>query len=199
MRRSRVDKTLLLLGVGLLAGQAALAGTIEGRVRRADPAADLSNFVISVEDIEGSFPAPPEPAVMDQKDLRFLPHVLVIQVGTQVEFPNSDPVAHNVFSISDAKRFNLGLYQRGTVRRVKFDQPGIVELLCNVHLEMSAYIVVVKNPYFARTGADGRFRIAGVPPGRHRLRGWHERLAAHEQEIEVPAKGTVKVIFALKL
>ncbi len=135
---------------------------------------------------------------MDQKDLRFVPHVLAIQVGTTVEFPNSDPVAHNVFSISEAKRFNLGLYRRGSVRRVKFDKPGVVELLCNVHMEMSAYIVVLKNPYFARSGPDGTFRISGIPPGQHRLRCWHERLPTQEQVVEVPAEGTVEVVFTLE-
>lgn len=185
----------LLVVAGLLTGQLAGAGTIEGRIQKGGLDADLSNFVLSLEDIQGPFPPPVEPAVMDQKELRFVPHLLVIQVGTTVEFPNSDPVSHNVFSISDAKRFNLGLYSRGTVRRIKFDKPGVVELLCNVHLEMSAYIVVLKNPYFARTGADGTFRIPNVPAGRHRLRCWHERLEAKEQEIEIPTTGTIQVVF----
>lgn len=180
-------------------GQLAWAGTIQGRVEGADPQADLSDFVISVEEIEGRFPPARQPAVMDQKDLRFVPHVLAIQVGTTVEFPNSDPVAHNVFSISKAKRFNLGLYRRGSVRHVKFDKPGVVELLCNVHMEMSAYIVVLKSPYFALTGTDGTFRISGVPPGRHQLRCWHERLPTQEQVVEVPAEGTVEVVFTLAL
>lgn len=196
--RPKVEKALILGTATVLGALSALAGTIEGRVVRADSIPDLSNFVISVEDIEDPFPASQEPAVMDQKQLRFVPHVLPIQVGTTVEFPNSDPVSHNVFSISDAKRFNLGLYPRGTIRRLTFDKPGVVELLCNVHLEMSAYIVVLKNPYFARTGSEGRFRLADVPVGRHRLRCWHERLLAQEQEIEVPAEGTVEVIFTMK-
>ena len=178
-------------------GPAVLAGNIEGRVRTADSKAELSDFVIFVDDIEGPFPAPKEPAMMDQKNLQFIPHVLAVQAGTLVEFPNSDPVSHNVFSISDAKRFNVGLYQSGTARRVKFDRPGVVELLCNVHLEMSAYIVVVKNPYFAQPKADGTFRIANVPPGRHRLRSWHQRLPAREQEVEVPVEGTAQVLFEI--
>ncbi len=187
----------LLQVTGLAIVIPALAGTIEGRVRTADSKAELSDFVIFVDDIEGPFPVPKEPAVMDQKDLQFIPHVLAVQAGTLVEFPNSDPVSHNVFSISDAKRFNLGLYQSGTARRVKFDRPGVVELLCNVHLEMSAYIVVVKNPYFAQPKADGTFRIENVPPGRHRLRSWHQRLPAREQEVEVPAEGTAQVLFEI--
>ncbi len=187
----------LLQVTGLAIAIPVLAGTIEGRIKPPAAVKDSSHFVIWVADIEGTFPAPTKPAVMDQKDLRFVPHVLAVQVGTTVEFPNSDPVSHNVFSISDAKRFNLGLYQSGTARRVKFDRPGVVELLCNVHLEMSAYIVVVKNPYFAQPKADGTFRIENVPPGRHRLRSWHERLPAREQEVEVPVEGTAQVLFEI--
>jgi plastocyanin len=189
-------KVMACVWGGLLIGPLAWAGTIEGHVRNV-AASDLANCVISVEDIEGSFPAPQQPALMDQKYLTFVPHVLVVLAGTTVEFPNSDPLSHNVFSISEAKRFNLGLYQRGVLRRMKFDKPGVVELLCNVHLEMSAYIVVVKNPYFARTDSDGKFRIDGVPPGKHRLRCWHERLEAHEQNVEVPKVGTVSVTFTM--
>jgi plastocyanin len=181
----------------MLTGQLAWAGTIEGRIQIKGTNADLSNYVVYVDDIEGSFPAPKEVAVMDQKDLRFIPHVLVIQAGTSVEFPNSDPVSHNVFSISKAKRFNLGLYSRGTVRRVTFDKPGVVELLCNVHLEMAAFIVVMKNPYFDRTGPDGSFRIQNVPAGRHRLRCWQEGMPAREQIVEVPSEGTVNVVLAM--
>jgi plastocyanin len=159
---------------------------------------DLSNVVVSVEDLEGPFLIPREPAVMkemDQQGLRFVPHVLPILVGTTVEFPNSDPISHNVFSISEAKRFNLGLYGRGVNRSIRFDRPGVVELLCNVHLEMSGYIVVLKNPFFALAKSDGAYRIAGVPAGRHRVRYWHERLPAQEKEIDVPSVGTVILNF----
>ncbi len=184
----------LLLGLG---AQPVLAGTVEGHIRAPLPGADLSNFVISVEEIEGAFPASEQAAVMEQKDLRFVPHVLVIQTGTTVEFPNSDPLSHNVFSISEVKRFNLGLYSRGTSRRLKFEKPGVVELLCNVHLEMAGFIVVLKNPYFARTGPDGTYRIPDVPAGRHRLRLWHERLAAQDRMVEVPEIGSVTVDFLI--
>ncbi|MGB9106015.1 MAG: plastocyanin/azurin family copper-binding protein, partial [Terriglobales bacterium] len=108
-----------------------------------DAKLDLAGFVAYVDDVAGPFPTPDRVVLMDQKSLRFVPHVLAIQVGTTVEFANSDPLAHNVFSISSPKRFNLGLYGRGTSRRMKFDQPGVVQLLCNVHQEMSAFIVVV--------------------------------------------------------
>jgi plastocyanin len=195
--RSSATKLFLVMVIALSPGSTDLAGTIEGRIRSGQPTAALSNFVITVEDIEGSFPAPPQPAIMEQKELRFVPHVLVVQVGTTVEFPNSDPLLHNVFSISEAKRFNLGLYERGTLRRLKFDKPGVVELLCNVHLEMSGFLVVAKNPYFAQTGPDGIYRITGVPAGRHLLRCWHERLPAQERTVETSETSPVTVDFLI--
>jgi plastocyanin len=181
----------------LVTTASAFAGTIEGRLQSRNSALDLGNAVVWVDDIVGPFPAPGGVAVIDQRSLRFVPHVLAIQVGTTVEFANSDPLAHNVFSISSPKRFNLGLYEKGAVRRVLFDQPGIVKLLCNVHQEMSAFIVVVKNPYFARPAADGSFRIADVPAGKHVLRCWHEGVGERTFEVEVPASGAVKATLAV--
>ncbi len=174
----------------------AMAGTITGRVHVHDSKIVLSDVIVSVEDIHAPFPAP-APAVMDQRGLIFVPHVLPIVVGTTVAFLNHDPLAHNVFSISPAKRFNLGLYGPGTVRRMKFDKPGIVELLCNVHQEMSAYIVVLKNPYFARVQTDGAFRIADVPAGKHQVRFWQEQLGERTRAVEVPRDGTAVVNIAL--
>lgn len=187
--------TAVQLGVlALLLAVTASAGTIEGRVTtpRSD---DVAGVVVSVEDIDARIPAPSSTAVMDQKGLRFVPHVLAIQAGTTVEFPNSDPLSHNVFSISETKRFNLGLYDKGTVRRLRFDQPGVVQLLCNVHLEMSAFVVILKNPYFARVNADGTYRITGVPAGKHRVRSWHENHPPLEQAVDVPANGIAKQDF----
>jgi plastocyanin len=184
----------------LLSVQRAWSGIIDGRISGGGLKTDLSNFVVSVEDIDGPFPSPNQTSVpqeMDQKELRFVPHVLPIMAGTTVDFPNNDPVSHNVFSISETKRFNLGLYGRGMKRSIRFDQPGIVELLCNVHMEMSGFIVVLKNPYFAKSGADGSFRISGVPGGRHRLRCWNEESPAREVEITVPSEGVVNVNFEM--
>lgn len=193
-----VMKGPLFVVLALLLALPALAGTIEGVVRTTVATADLSDFVISVEDIEGLFSTPEEPAVVNQKELLFVPHVLVIPMGTTVEFPNSDPVSHNVFSISETKRFNFGLYPRGVKRSMNFNQPGVVVLLCNVHLGMSAYIVVVKNPYFARTGSNGAFRIHNVPAGRHRVRCWHERFLVEERVVEVPERGSLTLDILMK-
>ena len=181
----------------ILAAGRATAGTLEGRVQTRHPKLDLAGFVVYVDDVDGRFPPPDRVVVMDQQGLRFVPHVLAIQAGTTVEFANNDPLAHNVFSISSPKRFNLGLYGRGTSRRVKFDQPGVVQLLCNVHQEMSAFIVVVKAPYFARTEKDGSFHIDNVPAGRRRVRIWHEGMDERSYEIEVAAAGVTRKTISL--
>ncbi len=191
------NRLLLAALIVLQASRPDASGTIQGRVSASGQKTDLANFVITVEDIEGTFSPPERPVVMEQKELRFVPHVLVILVGTTVEFPNKDPLSHNIFSISNSKRFNFGLYSQGAIRRLKFEKPGVVELLCNVHLEMSGFIVVTKNPYFARSETDGSYRIVGVPPGRHRLRCWHERLAAQERMVQVPETGSVTVDFSV--
>jgi hypothetical protein len=132
---------------------------------------------------------------MDQQNLQFVPHVLAIQRGTTVQFPNSDPLRHNVFSISPAKRFNLGMYAQGEPRSLAFDKAGVVHILCNVHLEMSAYILVLPNHYFAVVGPDGHFRIPNLPAGRHRVRYWQEEVPEQEIESLVPDSGSVTIHF----
>jgi plastocyanin len=165
-----------------------LAGTIEGDIQF-NGLRSPGPPVVYILDIEE--PAVHAKAVLDQKNLQFVPHVLVIQRGTTVEVPNSDPLKHNVFSISEAKRFNLGMYSQGESRSLTFQKPGIVQLSCAVHLQMSAYIVVVPNRYFAIAGPDGHFRIADVPAGHHRLRYWQESSPTQELEAQVPDKGSI--------
>ncbi len=177
-------RAVLLLGLVVSARAGVVVGTVS-----AARGADLSEFVVSIEDLPAAPAAVSRLAVMDQKGLRFIPHLLPIVVGTTVEFRNSDPLSHNVFSISEPKRFNLGLYEAGTARRITFDRTGVVQVLCNVHLEMSAIVLVLPNGYFARAATDGTYRIAGVPAGRHRVRCWHEKLGAIEREVVVSDSG----------
>jgi len=122
------------------------------------PARDV---VVWLDDTRPIVP-PAAPAVLDQRNLEFLPRLLVVPVGTTVEMPNSDRVFHNVFSFHNGKRFDLGLYPAGTRRRVTFDQPGVSRVFCNIHPTMAAYVVAVPSMRFAVTGADGRFAIDGV-------------------------------------
>lgn len=126
-------------------------------------------------------------AVIDQRSKVFIPHVTVVTRGTTVQFPNNDAVFHNVFAYFDAKKFDLGTYPRGATRSVTFDKTGLVAILCNIHSEMSAYVMVVDTPYYAMTDSKGRFRIRNVPPGEYTLRAWHESGCTLQQNITVKA------------
>ena len=109
-----------------------------------------------------------------QKDKRFTPHVVAVRVGTEIEFPNQDPFFHDVFSIYHGKPFDLGLYESGTARKVRFSQPGVSYIFCNIHPEMSAAVVALSTPYFAVTNTDGNFQINHVPAGHYRVEFWYE-------------------------
>lgn len=140
---------------------------------------------------------------MDQKNLTFVPHILPVLVGSTVHFPNDDQMAHNVFSLSRTKKFNLGSYKPGTTKTILFDKPGIVELRCDVHAEMGAYIMVMKNPYWAVSDAKGNFKIPDpvyldqhgikgvpdLPPGKYVIKTWHEKLKTVKKVVEVSGKG----------
>jgi plastocyanin len=118
-------------------------------------------------------PRPDAPrVVLDQRNLSFSPHVLVVRVGTTVDFPNNDRVFHNVFSFRDGKRFDLGMYPVGAMRRVLFDQTGLSRIFCNIHPNMAAYVMTVDSPYFARSDESGAFTIAAVPAGTHTYHAW---------------------------
>ncbi|MFB3923191.1 MAG: carboxypeptidase regulatory-like domain-containing protein [Terriglobia bacterium] len=129
-----------------------------------------------------------------QRQKRFEPHVLPVPKGSAVEFPNYDPVFHNVFSLFNGKRFDLGLYESGATRAVIFDRPGICYIFCNIHPEMSAVVVVLETPYFAVSNAAGEFAIPAVPAGRYRVHVFHERclpefLRGLAREVIVSADG----------
>lgn len=126
------------------------------------------NAVVYLEGVPFAGRPAPMHKEMDQKNLRFTPHVLAITVGSQVTFLNSDTVNHNVFGVG-ADMFDLGTWPPGRRRTKTFTRPGEVAILCNVHPEMSAYILVLKHPYFAQPDALGRYKIAGVPPGTYTL------------------------------
>lgn len=110
-----------------------------------------------------------------QRNKTFDPHVLAVQVGTVVAFPNEDPFFHNIFSLFDGKRFDLGLYEAGTTRSVRFDRAGVSFLFCNIHPEMSAVVVAVETPYFALSDRAGHWTIRDVPDGRYEMHVWYER------------------------
>jgi plastocyanin len=109
-----------------------------------------------------------------QKNKSFVPHLLVVPAGSLVEFPNRDPFFHNVFSLFEGKRFDLGLYEAGSSRMVRFDRPGISYIFCNIHPEMSAVVITMATPLYAVSNRDGQFSLANVPYGRYKLHVWSE-------------------------
>lgn len=172
--------TLLGLGTALISlpvtaevtGQAALPGK-----------KGTGNIVVWLEGEKKSKPL--TKAVVDQRDKLFSPHVSVVTVGTTVQFPNNDSVFHNVFAYYRAKKFDLGMYPRGTSKPEKFDKPGIVAIHCNVHSEMSAYILVVDTPFYAVTDKNGKYTIKDIAPGTYQLHVWHESGAEGVQSLTV--------------
>lgn len=132
---------------------------------------------------------------IDQQNKTFSPHVLVVPTGSFVDFPNLDPIFHNVFSLFDGRRFDLGLYEAGTTRGVSFPRPGVCFVFCNIHPDMSAVVVVVDSPYYGQSGAAGAIALADVPPGRYRMSVWHERFkpedpSEYPKEVSIAAPAT---------
>ncbi len=150
----------------------------------------LSAIVYIVGPVAGATWSESPPPTMTQHDTTFVPSVVVVRVGGTVAFPNGDPFFHNVFSYSSAKRFDLGRYPKGESKSVTFPEAGIVEVFCEVHEFMRGAILVAENPYYAIVGADGSFRIPGVPPGTYTIAFWHPDHHPLQQEVEVTDGGT---------
>ena len=143
---------------------------LQGTARAGDhPASDT---VVWLDAPNAPPPAAPPHALLDQRNLAFIPRVLVIRTGTLVDFPNNDRVFHNVFSFRDGKRFDLGLYPVGSKKRVLFDRAGLSRIFCNIHPNMAAYVMTVDSPYFARADESGAFTIPAVPAGTYKYHAW---------------------------
>jgi plastocyanin len=201
--------TALLLGVAALA-LGRTDGTIRGvvelpRVRGAAEArpasaglgaaphrpAEFRPAVVYLDTAPGGAFELPEAgrATMDQRDQTFVPHVLAITVGTTVDFPNDDVTFHNVFSLSKPKAFDLGRYSRGKSKSVRFDRPGVVQVFCDIHSHMSAYILVFAHRFFALTDPSGRYVISGIPPGTYTLAAWYEGEVRETRSVTIPENG----------
>ena len=186
---------LILIAVVMGFSLAASAGTISGQVSGV-----AGRSVVYIDAIAGkTFPAPTQHPVIDQKGLVFQPHVTAVQVGTTVDFLNSDSVAHNVFwtSIGGNKKLshNMGTWPKGEKKSFRFDTLGSVPILCNVHPEMSAYLVVAPTPYFAISDQTGTYKIENVPDGSYTVTAWHE--GAKNQSKPVSVSGDAKADFTL--
>jgi len=189
-----IARSLAILFVvvsGLLAAQDA---RVRGHVsvsHHSKRESDSADAVVWLTALNGNGnPSPTAGAKLVQKNKRFTPHVIAIAVGSEIEFPNQDPFFHDVFSIYRGKPFDLGLYESGSSRKVRFSQPGVSYIFCSIHPEMSAAVVALPTPYFAATAHDGIFQINHVPAGRYKLQVWYElateaELASITQEIDI--------------
>jgi plastocyanin len=196
--------SLLLAAAIVLNASGGVTGTValrDSRLKSVESGHDYSGVVVWLEPLSGNVPEAHGPlrATMLQKNKKFVPHVLVVRRGTQVDFPNQDPIFHNAFSTFSGQVFDIGLYKPGSSRTVTFSRSGVVRIFCNIHSAMSAVIVVVDTPWFATTSPDGSFRIPDVPAGEYRLRIFHERaspteIANQERVITVPLSTPLKLV-----
>jgi plastocyanin len=202
------------------AGAAAADGSIHGRVDVRRPVqaggrrpavaslgsptprdiADRTRSVVYLETApRGAFEqTEPGRAVMDQRNETFVPHILAVTAGTTVDFPNSDRIYHNVFSLSKTRTFDLGRYAVGRSKAVRFDRPGIVRVFCDIHSHMNAFILVFSHPFFAVTDAGGRYRIDDVPPGTYSVIAWNEGTASPPARVVVPDGRSTELDFTLR-
>jgi plastocyanin len=159
---------------------------------------EIKEFVVFIDSpMTNAFATPKTQRVVTQKDATFRPHVMPVMAGTKVEWPNHDEIFHSVFSVSEAKEFDLGLYKDPVVKDVTFDKPGRVDVFCSIHSQMNCVVLVLKNPFFAATDSKGQFKISDVPAGTYKIKAWHERLPGQAKEITVPPEGEVRVDFVV--
>ena len=160
---------------------------------RAPDESPLRNVVVYLEGVPagaGEIGRHPK-ATMEQRAERFAPHVLPVRTGTTVAFPNEDALFHNVFSLSAPRVFDLGRYPRGESKSVRFEKPGVVQVFCHIHSDMSAIVLVLDTPAYTVPDADGRYVLEGVPPGEYTLVAWHERAAPVKRRVTVGPGGTL--------
>jgi plastocyanin len=177
----------------------ASAGTVRGHVELVEKGGrrgkDLSAAVVWVEG--PAVKPPPLRATVEMKGKEFRPRVVVVPVGGTVVFPNQDPIFHNVFSVSGENRFDLDLYKRPKSGSWTFLHPGLVRVFCNIHPQMSAFVLVRDNPFWTRPDPDGGYRIVDVPAGRWTVKAWHERAGEVSVPVTVPEEGEATALVTL--
>jgi len=162
------------------------------------PESELRHVVIYVKDAPKTAVAPMR-AEIRQRNENFVPRVVAVTVGSTVDFPNDDPIYHNVFSLSRTKTFDLGRFPKGKSRGETFDKPGVVKVFCQIHSHMSATVLVFDHPWFAIPDEQGNFDLSGVPPGMHEITAWHERLGDTAMPLRVEPGRPVTVDFVLPI
>jgi len=186
----RIQTCLKAMIVLTLAASCGFAGSLSGKIIGGKGAA-----AVYIEAIPGkTFPAPAKHVVMDQKSLLFQPHAAVVLAGTTVDFLNSDNVQHNIFwpSVAGNKKLshNMGTWPKGEIRSFKFDTSGVVPLLCNVHPEMSGFIVVSPTPYYAEADASGEYKIDNIPDGSYQVTAWREGMKPQTKPVTISGGAT---------
>jgi plastocyanin len=146
---------------------------------------EIRNVVVYLKNVSYGGPPPVKKAELRQAHESFIPHVVAITRGSTVDFPNDDPIFHNVFSLSGAASFNLGRYPQGRSKAWKFTKTGIVKVFCDIHSHMSATILVLDHPYFAVPEIDGSFELPNIPAGQYTIVGWHERVGERSASVRV--------------
>jgi hypothetical protein len=222
MRRSLLPAAALFASVFVAAprGQAPDTGTIAGKVtlttkvrgtpmpstaypgrtvgqHEPPPLPEIRNVVVYLKDVAFRGALPLKKAELRQVHETFVPHVVAITRGSSVDFPNDDPIFHNVFSLSGAASFNLGRYPQGQTRAVKFPKAGIVKVFCDIHSHMSATILILDHPYFVIPELDGTFELANVPAGQYTIVGWHERVGERTATVKVERGQTAAIDLSL--
>ena len=171
-----------------------------GEVHAAMPQADDVILAVVYLDEHPNLPtqAPPDlHPKMNQIEMTIVPHIIPIQVGTTVDFPNSDNVYHNLFSLSPTRKFDLGRYGQGDSKSETFKKVGEIRVYCDIHPHMNGVILVLPNAYFAEVHGDGRYTLSDVPPGHYTIHAWHESLNEQIREVTVPDSGDVTLDFVL--
>jgi plastocyanin len=187
---------IVMIANGRVSGAAAgITGTV-----KATGLASNADAIVYIQQAPGAFKPPAKPVTMDQGKMRFTPHVLPIVSGTTINFLNSEPLQHNVFS-PDNEKYNLGTWPQGQTKDYAFTKctkfPCVYTQLCRIHPEMEAFIVVLQNPFFAVTDKDGHYEVDDIPPGQYTVGVWHQKLKGPAKPVTVAAGKPVTVDFTL--
>jgi len=196
----RASGWVLLVGVALLHADAG-AGIVRGGVKLPESAygraTPLTEVVVYVDPlppaVQRGWGRQPGTTKITQERNCFAPRVVAVNAGSAVRFHNRDHVYHNAFSVSPAKRFDLGKYPPGAVNRVTFDEPGVVNLFCDIHPGEAAWVFALPHRFYARPNREGAFALPWLPPGTYQVRLWHPTLGQSTRKVEVPPRGDVAV------